>query len=298
MKTLIRLSITALLFTACNTSNERADAYGNFEAIETVVSSEVNGKILKLIINEGQNLKKGDVIGLIDTTQLSLKKQQVIAQKKAVSTKTNSILSQIDVIKEQKKKLVFEKERINNLLKDGAATQKQLDDINSQTDVLDKQIESIKVQNSTVFNELKAMEKQIEQIDDQINISILKSPVTGTVLEKYVEQYEIAIMGKPMYKIANLSKLELRVYISGDQLSKIKLGQEVSVLIDKNAKENKELKGKITWISEQSEFTPKIIQTKEERVNLVYAVKISVKNDGSLKIGMPGEVLLKPFTAK
>jgi HlyD family secretion protein len=177
------------------------------------------------------------------------------------------------------------------LLKDEAATQKQLDDINSQIDVFDKQIKSIEVQNSTVFNELKAMEKQIEQIDDQINRSVLKSPVTGTVLEKYAEQYELAIMGKPIYKIANLSKLELRVYISGSQLNKIKLRQKVNVLIDENAEENKKLKGEITWISEQSEFTPKIIQTKEERVNLVYAVKISVKNDGSLKIGMPGEVL-------
>ena len=168
---------------------------------------------------------------------------------------------------------------------------KCLDDITSQIDVLAKQIQSIEVQNATVLNELKAMEMQIAQINDQINRSILKNPIDGTVLEKYAEPYEIAMMGKPLYKIADLSKLELRVYVSGAQLSQIKLGQKVTVLIDKNAKENEKLDGKIMWIAARSEFTPKVIQTKEERVNLVYAVKILVDNDGGLKIGMPGEVL-------
>jgi len=292
MKTsLITISIIALFLSACKNNGDQSDAYGNFEAIETVVSSESNGKIISLNISEGQTVKEGDFLGLIDTVQLSLKKDQALAQKEAVSTKFGHILSQIAVLKEQKKKLLFEKERVEKLLKDEAATQKQMDDLNSQIDILDKQISAIEIQNSTVLNELKVMDSQIEQVEDMISRSVLKSPISGTILEKYVEQHELAIMGKPLYKIADLSKLELRVYLSGDQLSSIKIGQNVKVLIDKTKDENTELTGKIIWISEQSEFTPKIIQTKEERVNMVYAVKIAVDNDGSLKIGMPGEVI-------
>ncbi len=290
MKKVFISFLTASVLLSCSDKNSGSDAYGNFEAKEIIISAETSGKILKLNIEEGNLLKKGDTVCLIDTTLLSLQKQQALAQITTVSSKAVNVLSQIDVFKEQKAKLLFEKNRITNLLKDGAATQKQLDDIESQISVINKQIKSVETQNSTVLNEANIYKKQIAQIEEQIKRSVIINPIDGTVLETYIEENEITATGKPLYKIADLKEIELRVYISGSQLADIKIGQEVDVLIDKGKDEYNTLKGNVIWISPNAEFTPKIIQTKEERVNLVYAVKVLVKNDGMLKIGMPGEI--------
>lgn len=290
MKKIVFLFVLALGFSACSENGEKSDAYGNFEAIETIVAAQGNGKILQFEIKEGDHLKAGQSVALIDTTQLALKKQQVQAQKKAISSKVDNILAQIAVLEKQKDNLLVEKQRIEKLLKDGAATRQKLDNITGQIEVVEKQIRSVKTQNSGVLNEIEALDKQIEQIDDQIDKCTIKNPVNGVVLEKYAEAHEITTMGKPLYKIADLSEMILRVYVSGSLLPKVKIGQQANVLIDKNQTENSELSGTVRWISAEAEFTPKIIQTKEERVDLVYAVKVYVKNDGSLKIGMPGEV--------
>ncbi|MBN2682317.1 MAG: HlyD family efflux transporter periplasmic adaptor subunit [Bacteroidales bacterium] len=279
----------AWLFVSCSDNNSKSDAFGNFEAVETVISSEANGKLMEFSIEEGQNLEAGKKLGYIDTVQLFLKKEQLMAQKKAVSSRSENIFAQIRVLEEQNKKLQFEKKRIENLLKDGAANQKQLDDIESQIIVNSKQIASIRTQNAPVINEEKVFDVQILQIEDLIKKSVLINPLSGTVLEKYAETFEVVNSGKPLYKIADLSTLQLRVYVSGNQLSKVKIGQLVKVFYDHND-ELKETEGKIEWISSNSEFTPKTIQTREERVNLVYAVRILVKNNGEIKIGMPGEI--------
>ena len=275
---------------ACNADNLKSDAYGNFEATETIISSEVNGKILNLTIEEGKDAKAGELVANIDTLQLILKKSQLVAQRNAIATKFGNIIGQINVQEEQKINLQKDKERISKMFKDGAATQKQLDDINGGLNLVSKQIESIKTQNSGVMNEIESFNLQIDQIQDQIKRSKVINPFDGTILEKYVETYEMVVIGKPIYKIANLAEMILKVYVDGSQLPAIKLNQSVKVIIDKDASANQVLNGNISWISSQAEFTPKIIQTKKERVNMVYAVKVKVKNDGTLKIGMPGEV--------
>jgi HlyD family secretion protein len=282
---------------SCSNENNRSDAYGNFESTEVIISSEGNGKILSLTVNEGDKLSQNQVFGLIDTVQLYLKKEQILASMKALHAKTQDIQVQMDVLNEQKKNVMREKNRVESLYKDSAATRKQFDDINGEMLALDKQIlatkKTLETGNNGLLSELKPLEAQLQQIEDQISKSVIKSPINGTVLTKYSEQGEIASYGKPMIKIADLENMYLRVYVSGTQLPNIKIGQTAEILIDKNRKEMSKLTGKVEWISDKAEFTPKIIQTKEERVNLVYAVKILVKNDGSLKIGMPGEVNFK-----
>ncbi len=291
MKRYHGLFIVAItLLSACSGNNGKSDAYGTFESTEVTISTESAGKLIFLKAEEGMELKKGDTIALVDTVQLALRRDEIIAQKKSSSTKLDNITAQIKVIEEQKKTSQVDKERLVKLFKDGAATQQQMDDINGLLAVYDKQVSSIETQNAQVLNEDAAYSKQIAQINDQIKRSLIINPDNGTVLTKYAEASEVVTLGKPLYKIADLSDIYLRIYVSGAQLPQIKLGQKVKVLVDKNEKENKEYEGIITWISSSSEFTPKIIQTKEERVNLVYAVKVKVKNDGTLKIGMPGEV--------
>ncbi len=284
------LALLAFTAVSCNKNNEKSDAYGNFEATEVIIASQGNGKILMLDITEGKVLKSGETYGFVDTTDLYLKKEQLLAQKEAVSTKTNNIIAQIDVLKQQRKNLEVDKARIMKMNKDGAATQKQVDDVNGGIDVVNKQIASVQTQNSSVFKEINGLEKQIEQLESSIQKCYFTNTNNGTVLVKYAEQGEITSFGKPLFKIADLSTMILKVYVSGDQLPKIKIGSKCEVMVDLNETENKKHEGVISWIADNAEFTPKIIQTKKERVNLVYAVKVLVKNDGSLKIGMPGEV--------
>jgi HlyD family secretion protein len=280
--------ITASLF-SCSNSNNKADGYGNFVATEITVSAETNGKLMQFDVDEGELLKKEAFIGYIDTIPLALKREQLQVSKAIISSKSKGVLSQISVLKAKLETALTNKTRAENLLKDNAGTQKQLDDINGEIEVLKQQIQSIEIQNAPVVNELKNVDIQLKQVDDQINKSKIINPVNGTVLAKYTEQNEITTFGKSLYKIADLSIMNLRVYISETQLADINIGQEVSVKIDSN-KGMKSYSGTINWIASEAEFTPKIIQTKEERVSLVYAVKVEVKNDGSLKIGMPAEM--------
>ncbi|SDS39828.1 HlyD family secretion protein [Polaribacter sp. KT25b] len=280
--------ITTTLF-SCGKDNGKADGYGNFEATEITISAENNGKLIQFTIDEGDKLKKDQFVGFIDTVQLALKREQLVVSKSVVSSKSKGVLSQISVLKSKLKTAKINKVRIENLLKENAGTQKQLDDVSGEIDIIKSQIRSVEIQNAPVVNELKNIDVQLKQIDDQIKKSKIINPVNGTVLTKYAEPNEITAFGKPLYKIADLSTMELRVYVSETQLSDIKIGQEVSVKID-GEDIMKTYKGVVSWIASEAEFTPKIIQTKEERVALVYAAKINVVNDGSLKIGMPAEM--------
>lgn len=294
MKNLSKITLvllTAVLLTSCGEEERKSDAFGNFEAVEVIVSSETNGKLYQLNVEEGMTLEEGEVIGYVDTSQLFLKKLQLSSQKKVIGGKFNISSSQADVYREQMRVYSIEKNRIENLLKENAASQKQLDDINGMLEVLERQVNSALSQNSVTRQELGNVDVQIKQINDQIEKCIIKNPVKGTIIMKLAEPSEIVNFGKPLYKIANLDEMELRVYVSGAQLPEIKIDNKVKVLIDDGAEGYKEMEGTVSWISPKAEFTPKIIQTKEERVNLVYAVKVKVKNDGSIKIGMPGEIV-------
>lgn len=289
-KLLVYLLIT-VLFQSCSSSGELSDAYGNFEAVEVTVSSESQGKVTAMMLEEGSTIDSGLLVLQTDTVTLWLKYKQVESQRKAISAKVSNILSQVNVQEQQKKNLLSEKKRIEKLLKDKAVPEKQIDDINNAIAVIDKQIEMIKTQNQAVFSELDGMDFQLKQIRDQINRCYVMNPIKGTVLEKYIEQAEMVVPGRALYKIANLDELVLRAYVDESQLGSIKIGQQTKVIIDDGKGGLKEMAGAVTWISSQAEFTPKIIQTREERQNLVYAIKIKVKNDGSIKIGMPGEAI-------
>ena len=288
----IALLVLAMFIISCNKNNEKADAYGNFETTEITVSSESNGKIEFLNLEEGDVVEKGKTVGLIDTLQLYYTKMQLIASQKTVSSKSGNVLSQKQVLQEQLKTAKIEQTRIKNMFSENAATKRQVDEINGKVNVIEEQIKGVGTQNAPIKNEANSFSVQIEKINDQIKKCNLVNPIKGTVLTKYAEPNEVTTFGKPLYKIANLEEMNLRVYISETQLSSIKIGQQVKVKID-DFEQTKEYIGNIIWISSQAEFTPKIIQTKEERANLVYAVKIRVKNDGSLKIGMPAEIWIK-----
>ncbi|MDD3004751.1 HlyD family efflux transporter periplasmic adaptor subunit [Flavobacterium sp.] len=291
MKTFIKIILVSIVFSSCNKNNENADAYGNFETTEVTVSSEANGKIEFLNIEEGNEIKKGEIVAIIDTLQLHFNKEQLKASIATVQSKSASVLSQISVLNEQLKTAKIEQNRIVNMFNENAATKRQVDEIEGKVNVINKQINSVQTQNAPILNEVKSIEAQIAKLEDQIKKSQIINPIDGTVLTKYAEASEITAFGKPIYKIANLKEMELRVYFSETQLPQIKIGQNVKVAIDSNDS-TKFYNGTISWISSQAEFTPKVIQTKEERTNLVYAVKVKVKNDGSLKIGMPAEVWL------
>jgi len=291
-KIIFGILITTSTIISCDNNNEKADGYGNFEATETTISAESNGKLIHFTVEEGKMLKKGESVGIIDTIQLALKKEQLMVSKSVIFSKSKGVLSQISVLKAQLKTAKISKTRIENLLKENAGTQKQLDDITGKINVLNQQIKSVEIQNLPIINELKSIDVQLKKVEDQLQKNKITNPVNGTVLVKYIEPFEITSFGKPLYKIADLSTMKLRVYISGTQLYNIKIGQEVTVKIDAG-ETMKNYTGTVSWIASEAEFTPKIIQTKEERVNLVYAVKIDVKNDGSLKIGMPAEMWIE-----
>ena len=290
-KYIIGFSIIAISLLSCGDDNGKADGYGNFEATEITISAENNGKLMQFDVNEGEIVEKNTFLGYIDTIPLTLKREQLEVSKAVISSKSKGVLSQIAVLNSKLKTANTNKTRVENLIKDNAGTQKQLDDVTGEIDVIKNQIRSVEIQNAPVVNELKSIDVQLKQIDDQIEKSKIINPANGTVLTKYAEPNEITAFGKPLYKIADLNTMQLRVYISETQLANIKIGQEVTVKID-DADTMKSFNGKISWIASEAEFTPKIIQTKEERVALVYAVKVDVINDGSLKIGMPAEIWL------
>jgi len=283
-----------LVATSCNRNNSEFDATGNFEADEIIISAEASGKIISLNVEEGSVIKSQTVIGLIDTIQLHLRKNQLEYSIRAVNAKQPNASVQLAAISEQIETVKREKKRVENLLKDDAATQKQLDDLNAQLDLLQRQYEAtqstLAITRQSLQSETLPLKAQLEQVQDQIDKSQIINPVNGTVLTLYAKQNEVVSPGKALYKIADLSTVILRAYISGTQLSQIKLGQQVKVFVDAPDDGNKEYTGTIAWVSDKAEFTPKTIQTKEERANLVYAIKIHVKNDGYLKLGMYGEV--------
>ena len=314
------LSIFALF--SCDNAAKNYDSSGTFEADEILVTAKANGTILNLNLEEGQHLKRNEKVGEIDPKNVELQKEQVIATIDAIDQKTNSALPQIQVLQsqistqsanvsilqEQLQNAVRERNRTANLVAKDAATKKQLDDANGQIKVIQKQIaaaqsqlnvlqqqisttkENVSLQNRAILSERKPTQKKIEQIDEQLKNNTIESPISGMVLTQYLNQGEFATVGKPIFKIANLEVMTLKTFITGDQLPQIKIGQQVKVLLDAGEGKTKELPGTIYWISSKAEFTPKTIQTKNERANLVYAAKIHVKNDGYLKIGMYGDV--------
>jgi HlyD family secretion protein len=282
----------------CQQEESRSDAYGNFEAIETTISAEATGKLLEFKVEEGAVLKKGERIGLIDTTQLHLQRLQLQATFGAINAKTQDPSAEIAVFEAQKEYLLHEKERIASLLAAKAATDKQLDDLVNQIQVVEKQISAAKSKagqmNKGVLSEKEPLRAQIEVLNEQIRRCYIVNPKEGTVLTQLVETAEMVRAGSPLYRIADLSTLSLRAYVSGAQLPDIRIGQTVEVIVDSGSDVRRSTDGTIAWISDQAEFTPKTIQTREERTSLVYAIKVDVPNDGSLKIGMPGEVLFNP----
>jgi len=296
-KVLLILSLFTLTALSCGRDSEMHDASGTFEATEIIVSSEVGGKILELNIGEGDTVEGGAVVGQIDTIQLFLKKRQLLATVRALEARRPELRKQIAAIEEQISVQMREKERVERLLKADAATGKQLDDINSSISILKKQLEaqrsSLTNTSGGITEDAAALMIQAEQLNDQLQRSRITSPINGSILAKYAEAGEVTAPGKPLFKVADMNDIQLKAYITSDLLTRIKLGESVKVFSDFGENESREYEGKVIWISDKAEFTPKTIQTRSERANLVYAVKIAVKNDGYLKIGMYGGADIK-----
>jgi len=296
MKSTLSIILLSLLFSACSDTTGDWFATGSFEADETIISSESAGVLKAFSVNEGQVLKAGEIVGYTDSTQLWLKRQQIDAQIEAVISRKPNIGTQLATLKEQLSTAENEKKRIDRLVQSKAATTKQADDINAQIAVIKKQIQaaqsSLNISSSSLDAEINVLKIQALQIDDQLSKSKIVNPINGTVLVSYAEAFEMTAPGKPLYKIADLSTIYLRIFVSADHLTQIKLNQNVKVRTDDGSGGFNHYEGQVSWISSKAEFTPKTIQTKEERTNRVYAVKVRVKNDGALKIGQYGELLL------
>jgi HlyD family secretion protein len=289
MKTRILIIFAAIILAACNRNTDQADAYGNFEATEVIVSAETNGRILAFDPKEGSVIKKGENLALVDTTMFSLQRDEINAAMKGIRTRVTSIEAQNAILNQQIENLNVNIQRTRKMLEDDAATMKQLDDLTGQTAVIEKQIAANNSQKASVQAELYVNDTRRATLKEQIKRCTVKSPIDGTILQKYSEEGEITAAGRPLAKIADLSVMKLKVYVSGASLGKIKTGQECTVRTDNGEKGYNTFNGTVSYISGKAEFTPKIIQTKEERVTLVYAVTIDVKNDGTMKSGMPGE---------
>lgn len=298
MKTTISISIflAVLTLTSCGSSNSEFDATGTFEAEETIISSQASGQLMEFQVSEGETLNENQLIGYVDSLQLHYRKLQIKAQIDAALSITPDVQVQLASLREQMSNLNKEKARVEKLVADQVAPKKQLDDINYQISVLNRQIDA---QLSTLSNSAESTNKnaqslyaQLWQIEDQLNKCKIVNPLKGTVIAKYTNQSEITANGKPLYKIADLSTMTLKCYVSGNQLAKLKIGQNVKVQTDNGEGAYKDWNGTVYWINDKSEFTPKTVQTKDERANSVYAVKVKVQNDGSLKIGMYGQIKL------
>ena len=286
--------VLLLSLNSCDDTGMSHDASGSFEAVETIISAEANGKILQLSIDEGQDLNAGQVIGHIDSTQMYTRKLQLLQSKKAILSGRPQGGVQTEALKKELANAVLDRDRTENLVKGGVATQKQLDDANAKVTTLRAKINaqesSLQTTTSSLNEQAGTVDAQLTEVNDQLKKCAITNPLKGTILSKYAEQYEMAAVGKPLYKIADLSNIILRAYITGDLLSQVKLDQKVKVFTDDGNGGFKETEGVITWINDKAEFTPKTIQTKNERANLVYAIKVKVRNDGSYKIGMYGEM--------
>ena len=310
MKNYLLISCISIILFSCHSNENQFDASGTFEADEVIVSAQFNGQLLSFDVNEGDTLSKGKMVGYIDSTEVLLQKEQVQASIQSLNQKTYNVQPQVKLLKDQLavqqtqlNQLLKDQLRFEKMLKDGAVTQRQVDDINTQVDATKKQMlvtqQQINVQlsntgtqNSSILSEKNPLQKQVAQLSEQLSKANIVNPISGTVLTKYAQAGEVTSAGKALYKIADLSYLNLRAYITGAQLSTVKLNQAVKVFIDSGANNYREYPGTVIWISDKAEFTPKTIQTKDERANLVYAIKVRVKNDGYLKIGMYGEVKL------
>ena len=294
MKNQIGILLLAAIIVSCNNKNDLYDASGTFESTEIIVSSQANGQLVQFAVDEGDTLNAGAAVGYVDSTQLHLTKLQQLENQKAILAGRPDVQSQIDATQKQIDNTLLDKQRIENLVKGNVATQKQLDDVNSKLAVLQAQLAAQKSalnNTTTTLNEQgNAVTAQLALINDQLIKCVIVNPINGTVLASYANTSEVTAMGKPLYKIADMSVMELKAYITGDQFAKVKLGQKVKVLVDDGSSKYRTYEGEVDWISNKSEFTPKTIQTKNERANLVYAIKIKVKNDGYIKIGMYGEV--------
>lgn len=287
--------VAAMLAVSCGTE-AKFDAQGTFEATEVIISSEAAGRILNFDIEEGMTIDAGEPLAVIDSVQLHLQRSQLEAQLSALLNSRPDVQTQVASLREQIATLKVEQRRIENMLRDGAATKKQKDDVDSQIRILESQLSAtlstLNTNTSTINSNAEAIRVQISALDDRIAKCRATSPISGTVLVKYAQEGELATVGKPLVKIADLGNIYLRAYFTSDQLASIKLGDEVTVIADFGGEERYDYVGRIAWISPESEFTPKTIQTKDSRANLVYAVKIAVENDGRLKIGLAGEVKL------
>ncbi len=291
MKYLMPIIITAALFAGCRDKSGEADAYGTFEATEVTVSSETGGRILTFPVTEGMEIEKGAGIALTDTTIFRLQLNEINAGMNGIRTKISSINAKNDILRQQMQNLNVNIVRIENMMKDDAATRKQYDDLTGQMAVIEKQIAANNTEKASVAAELSVFESKKAILTEQLSRAYVRSPLKGTVIEKYAEAGEITTAGRPLVKIADLSVMKLKVYVSGAQLGDLKVGSECTVRVDDGDKDYKTFPGRISHISEKAEFTPKIIQTREERVILVYAVTIEVVNDGTMKSGMPGEAI-------
>lgn len=297
IQTITSLSLTiavSFILSSCSRTGTEFDASGTFESVETIISAEAAGRLESFTIEEGQLVQAGQLVGIIDTTQIALRKRQLENQIAAVLTKRPDIAAQVSTLNEQIRAAIHERERVERLVAADAATKKQLDDATSYVSILQRQMHalnsSLNTTTGSLVSETLPLHSQILQVEDQLAKCSIVAPLNGTVLTSYAEQYEMTGPGKPLFKMADVSTMILRAYVTGDQFSQITIGQKVKVFVDKGAKDYDTYNGTITWVSSKAEFTPKTIQTKDERANLVYAIKISVPNDGKIKIGMYGEV--------
>lgn len=285
--------VLGFIAVSCSSDKGQPDAYGNFEITEVTVASQVNGQVMSLLIDEGQQVKKGDTLAIIDTVSLKIKTDQILKQIESVQSKLSSLEAQENVYVQQKETLVIDRDRMVNLLKGGAGTQKQLDDLNGAIKLAQRQQEAVRAQKSSVSAEVSVLKVQLEDVKLAIDRSYITAPIDGVILTKLVEAGGYAMVGKGLFQMANIAELFLRCYVSEPQLPFVKIGDSVDIAVDKNEALAK-FPAVITWVSDKAEFTPKTIQTKEERVNLVYAVKVKVENKkGELKAGMPGELYLR-----
>ena len=285
-----------LLIVSCGDKNAQYDASGVFEATEVIVSAQATGELMAFNVMEGSQVEANQPLGYIDTTQLHLRKMQLMANMRAVESRQYNVTRQVAAIRQQIATQQAERTRFENLVRSNAANQKQLDDINAQITLLERQLaaqtETLENNNRSISGETAALFMQIAQIDDQILKSVVASPISGTVLSKYAQQGEWAMQGRALFKVADIVNMNLRVYITADQLTQLKIGQQVTVFADRGKSDRSEYSGTVIWISDKAEFTPKTIQTRDERANLVYAVKVAVTNDGYIKRGMYGEIKL------
>lgn len=294
MKSAVYLLGLAVLFFACHGEDGEYDATGVFETTEVIVSAQGTGEIMRFDIDEGQTVDAEVELGYIDTVQLSLKKQELLANLEATDSRRYNVARQIASLREEIATQKREQQRYQNLIQAKAANQKQLDDINARLATLEKQLaaqtETLENGNRTVSGQVRMLEAQLAQVEDQIGKCRISSPINGTILSKYAEAGELASQGRALFKVGDIVNMYLRAYITADQLTELKIGQSVRVFADEGESGRREYAGTVSWISDKAEFTPKTIQTRDERANLVYAVKIQIQNDGFVKRGMYGEI--------